>query len=147
MKSGKFILEREHGELLDSLSEASRRQDHFGRLFEDVLKIFRYHLDRELETVLPLLEYMHQRNEENRLHDMLRLQEIWSNLRDEYGNLLNEHKQMFRLIGEIDDYPALEEDHISDLVQELRKHIELEEQVLYPAALMVGELIECSEFR
>lgn len=145
MKHGKFILDREHAELLDTLSEASQRPDHFGKVFQNVLKIFNYHHDRELETVMPLLEYMYSRNEKNRLHDVFKLEKAWNTFRDEYDTMLNEHRQMIQWIDEVNDYPSLEEDNISCLARDLKRHIEVEEQIFYPAALMVGELIQCKE--
>ncbi len=145
MTSGKFLLEKEHSSLMERLSYLSQRPDHFGRLFENVLKIFSYHHGREIETMVPLLEYMWHRNE-YRLHDLFKLQKAWKEFQDEYESMISEHGQMKRLIGEIEDYPALEEDDVSRLVHELKRVIELEEEILYPAALVVGDLIQCREF-
>ncbi|AKA49518.1 hypothetical protein IX51_10905 [uncultured archaeon] len=146
MKSGRSFLDREHTYLLEEMQALTGRSDRFGRLFENVLTIFSYHLDREEETVIPLIDYLSRREGSKRLLDVLNIQRAWDGFRQEYDNMLNEHAQMNKLIAEIDDEYSHEDKNISQLIGELKHHIEIEEVILYPAALAVGELLECRKF-
>lgn len=147
MKSARSLLDREHSELLEKLQELSGRSDGFGRVFENVLKIFSYHLDREEETVMPLLDYISRRTENRRLIDTLMLQRAWEGFTREYDNMVNEHNQMTKLLNEVEDiYPIEGEDEVSRVIRDLKHHMEIEDELLYPAAFTVKDLLERRKF-
>ena len=58
MKDKESFLDREHTEILETLQAASFTEGSTKRIFSEMLSIFSYHLDREEETVMPLLHYL-----------------------------------------------------------------------------------------
>ena len=61
MKDKESFLDREHTEILETLQAASFTEGSTKRIFSEMLSIFSYHLDREEETVMPLLHYLSER--------------------------------------------------------------------------------------
>ncbi len=69
MTDGKNILDEEHEELIEMLGEVASEQTEVGRLFSEVFRIFRHHLDKENQTVAPLLAYLKERLGDYRAKD------------------------------------------------------------------------------
>lgn len=145
MISGRSFLDREHADLISKLETASARSDRLGRIFSDVLKIFEYHLNREDEMVIPLIESISARANRRVILDTFAVQKRWEEFKREYETLLNEHSQVLKLLEEVEDLHPVEGDQLSYVVLSMKRHIEFEESLIYPAAMVVGDLIECSK--
>ena len=97
MKDKESFLDREHTEILEALQATSLTEGSTKRIFSEMLSIFSYHLDREEETVMPLLHYLSERVTENYELDyaLLRLQVHEFNT--EFDNMLSEHQKLSEL--------------------------------------------------
>lgn len=55
MSDSESVMKNEHGELLELLEGISGKGGRTGEIFSEILGLFRQHLEREEETVIPLL--------------------------------------------------------------------------------------------
>lgn len=135
------FLDREHGEILEKLHHASDIEGETGSAFGDILKIFSYHLDREEATVVPLLRYLSERTFEERDIDFNELENASMDFESQYDTMLEEHGRMVELMAGI-ERKSVGKREVSDLVEELKRHIEIEEEFMYPAAVGAMDLVE-----
>ncbi len=143
MSDEKNILDEEHEELIETLGEVARKKTEAGKLFSEVLVIFSYHLDKENETVAPLLAYLKARLGDYRDKDKDALNLARTKFEDSYPEMMQEHEKMAKLIRRAQDSLKENPDKLaSDLAEHLLHHVELEEELLYPAAFASGDLAE-----
>ena len=143
MKDTRILLENEHEELLELLGEIARKKTEVGHLFSEVLRIFRYHLVKENESVVPLLAYMKDRLGEYKGNEKNFLNLARAKLEDLYPEMISEHNEMGKLIRLAQIKLEEEQDKLaSKLAEQLLHHVELEEELLYPAAFASGDLVE-----
>jgi len=137
------ILDHEHEVLLEELDEVSRRTGRVGQIYSEVLGLFRSHLAEENETIVPLLKYYRERLEEYGNKDVEKLKLASERFENQFDKMVQEHREISRklnqILEELKRNPDEDEMH---LAQELIHHVELEEEILYPAALAAGDLIE-----
>lgn len=137
------ILDHEHETLLEKLDEVSRSNSRTGEIYSEVLRLFRAHLDEENETIVPLLGYLKNRLGEFDNSDVEPLKLASARFEDHFDQMLEEHKEISRQIGlALDELKINPDEDALHLARELLHHVELEEEVLYPAAFASGDLIE-----
>lgn len=137
------MLDEEHEELIETLGEVAREKTEVGRLFSEVLGIFRTHLNRENETIIPLLGYLKDRlgRYDAGAKEALTIARV--KFEDSYSEMIREHEDMAKLIRSAQDLLKSTPDKLaSDLAEHLLHHVELEEELLYPAAFASGDLVE-----
>lgn len=111
--------------------------------FPKLLALFRAHLDKENQTVAPLLGYLLNRQEGHEQVDAAALKMANSKLGALYKELMDEHAEIKELLGKVNEVQMDDQRVAADsLVRELLHHIRLEEEIIYPAALAARELIE-----
>lgn len=143
MTDGKNILDEEHEELIEMLGEVASEQTEVGRLFSEVFRIFRHHLDKENQTVAPLLAYLKERLGDYRAKDKEGLDIARAKFKNIYPEMMREHEEMAKLIGMAQNSLKDKPDKLaSELADHLLDHVDLEEELLYPAAFASGDLIE-----
>ncbi len=139
----KEILDEEHEELVEMLGEVARKKTEVGRLFSEVLRIFRTHLNRENETIVPLLTYLQERLGERMDKERECLKSAMAEFEKSYPEMIQEHEEMAKLIRlaqkDLENNP---DKLASELANQLLHHVELEEGFLYPAAFASGDLVE-----
>ncbi len=140
MREKESFLDKEHTELLEKIQELSMREGDVGESFKAVMKIFSFHLDREEETVIPLLEYLRRRalKEPEPMHE--RISTASRGFQQEYGSMLSEHREIETLLEAAERSSSAKVNEVLDLIRALRHHVEIEEEILYPAALAAGTL-------
>ncbi len=142
------VLDKEHKELVERLEEASGKGTEAGRVFVDVLGIFRYHLEKENETIVPLLVFLKDRLDEKNQINTAELDEARHRFDDKYCEMIQEHRIMGNLLKKAETALITEEDErSSELIRELMHHVELEEELLYPAAKASGYILKVDETR
>ncbi len=143
MKDEKSILDEEHEELIGMLVEVAGKHTEVGRLFSEVLRIFRYHLDKENETVLPLLSYLKERLGNHNGNNKEALKLAWIEFKNDYPEMMHEHQEMGKLLERASNFMRINSDKAAmDLAEHLLNHVDFEEEILYPAAFASGKLIE-----
>ena len=136
MADEKNILDEEHEELIEMLGEVARKKTETGRLFSEVLRIFRYHLDKENETVGPLLAYLRERLGEYMTKDKESLNHARTMFEDSYPAMMREHEEMAKLFKILGNVPTKRTDDekrelFSDLLELLTEHNSYEESFIY----------------
>lgn len=137
------FIEGEHKDLLLTLKKASIQGGRAGDEFAKVFEIFRGHMEKEANSVLPLISYLSDRLLSKSLIDKAKLIAARDSFEYEYDDFLNEHSQMVALLKEIVSISGNE--HRKDnsgLALRMMGHLQLEESVIYPAAFASGDLLE-----
>lgn len=140
------FLDREHSELLEQMSEIAAGKGRIAELYGEILSIFSYHLDKEEETVIPLLGYLKSRDTGQ---NKGRLRDLESASRKFIGDaeeMVFEHSKMAQLIEKAASAMGSDSSgKAADLGRSLLHHVELEEEILYPAAKAACELLALQE--
>lgn len=136
------FLDREHTEILESLQHAAMSGGGLGILFSEILSVFSYHLDREEETVLPLLNYLPGRTSRAARVDLVPIHLRASEFCTEIDSMLKEHQKLSELSSSASTFSGSGNENVSCLIKKLKHHMLLEEEILYPAAMGVLKLLE-----
>ncbi len=132
-------MKAEHDELHAELVNATRAGGATGEAAEAVAKVLHGHFVKEEEIALPplgLLATLSQGKVEAEMADILKLTD---RLRAELPTMLSEHKDVvFALERLIAAAVAENKPEAARFAEKLQLHAETEEQVSYPAALLIG---------
>lgn len=138
-------LKLEHDELHSRLSEATRAPGAVGEAAREVARLLHPHFVREEEFALPPLGLLGPLSRGDVTPDMARVLSQTRRLKAELPHMLQEHAQIVAALEQLRaaarsaGLPQYER-----FAHALVQHAQTEEQVLYPAALLVGELVERS---
>ena len=137
------LIENEHLELLESIRYASKEATEAGNLYSQILSLFEKHMDKERKTVFPLLGYLSDRLLSKSMIDKSKLIEARDAFENEYEHMLEEHLAISSLLQKVIENGIRRKATDSvELAEKLLHHVELEEEMLYPAAFASGDLIE-----
>src|SRR5262245_32537500 len=133
----------EHAELHERLAEAIAAGGETARAAQELVKVLHPHFVREEQIAMPPLSLLPRLARGEAGEDMRPALEMTRALERELPRMLEEHaaiKAGFRRLGEI----AEKEGHVrvARAARRLVTHAETEEAVLYPAALLVGRVLE-----
>lgn len=142
MREKTSFLDKEHTHLLEEIQELSMSDGATGESFKSLMSTFSAHLDREEETVMPLLEYLRNWASGNVQMEIDSVPTASRDFQKEYGTMIAEHKEISAMLNSIERSDSVRVRGVSDLIGELRHHVEIEEEILYPAALAAGELFK-----
>ncbi len=135
-------IERAHQELLQLLIVVQRLPGKTGTCAEEVAKCLQPHSDREDECTLPLLGLLQDLAAGTlTLAEARQGSKVYARLREEYPLMSAEHKELFKLIGQLKT-AGMEEGHLTAVrfAKTMERHAQDEEELLYPAALLAGRL-------
>lgn len=132
----------EHEELHNELLGATKAPGRIGEAARAVAKVLHPHFVREEQIALPPLGLLRALGEGQFAAEMLDVLPLTDALRAELPRMLEEHKAIgaaLRRLGEV----AAEENapEFERLAGKIRLHAQSEEEVFYPAALLVGEIV------
>jgi hypothetical protein len=136
-------LKAEHDELHAELVEATKAGGRTGDAAKAVAKLLHPHFLKEEEYALPPLGLLVALSEGRLEAGMADVLKMTDRLKPELGTMLAEHKEVVGALGKLVDAATAE--HKPDIVhfaEKLMLHARTEEQVLYPAAIRVGELVK-----
>ncbi len=132
-------LKEEHEELMHNLRSIKLQGD-AGRLFRDMMHILEAHFQAEEETVMPLLGAVKDLAEETFPKQESQLVDAFTKLKGTYEKMLSEHSRIRDLANRmIEDKSAKK---AVSLLHDLLHHAAMEEEILYPTALLAGRLIK-----
>jgi hypothetical protein len=136
-------LRREHEELHADLARAGQMPGLLGQTAREVARIMHPHFLREDEYAIPPLSLLPRVAKGQITPDMAEVIPLVARLKEEMPLMIEEHRAIlgavraFALAAESDgDEKAIR------LAAELAVHAQLEEEVLYPAAVLVGEVVK-----
>ncbi len=134
---------KEHKELHAGLHKAIRSGGEIGKVAEEVLELLHEHFDKEEKFALPPLSLLPLLAQGNISSDVAKILPLTERLEKEMPSMLEEHKQIVlalnNLIAVAKKYN--EKEHI-EFAEALVDHAKAEEEVLYPAAMLVGQYVK-----
>jgi hypothetical protein len=133
------VLSKQHQDILRELVAYSEIGGGTGKAIGNLLIAIRLHFLKEEMLALPILSFVPDFawNEKSP-----RLQEIANSeraLRAEYQQLFVEHEQLKELISHVSEFAGKEKHaEVVKLMKRLNENAKLEEDILYPTALLAG---------
>jgi iron-sulfur cluster repair protein YtfE (RIC family) len=135
-------LEKEHEEIWRLLIRVQHLSGKTGSIAEKLAKDLKIHIDKEETLALPLLGVLKD-IADGRLKNGLaaRASLIGSEFEKEYPGMLRGHKELRRILERLKKVGA-EEGHLTAVrfAEALEAHSTQEEEVLYPAAIVAGQM-------
>ncbi|MBM4462975.1 MAG: hypothetical protein FJ012_06505 [Chloroflexi bacterium] len=141
-------LKLEHEELHAELTEATRAGGMVGKAAKAVEKVLHTHFAREEEYSLPPLGLLRLLAEGRITADMRAVILMTNRLKADLGQMLEEHKAIVDALRSLSE--ASQKENKTRYVQfadRLILHAQTEEEVLYPAAILIGEYLKLKSAR
>jgi hypothetical protein len=138
-----FSLKLEHEELHADLGKATQEPGKLGDAAKNVSKILDPHFRKEEEFALPPLGLLVTLAEGKIRSDMSEVLLMTDRLKKNLAQMLEEHKAIVVELNNliVEAKKASKPEYIT-FSEKLTLHAKNEEEVLYPAALLVGEYIK-----
>lgn len=136
-------LEQEHRQLHAELAEAERAPGRVGEAAREVARILHPHFLREDEYAIPPLGLLVRLAHSRVTADMAEVLPLVARLKDELPLMLEEHKAILGALRHLANV-ATEENQPTyiSFAERLMHHALVEEEILYPAAVVVGECVK-----
>jgi hypothetical protein len=136
-------LKSEHEELHAELAEATKERGRTGEAARSVARILHPHFVKEEEYALPPLGILTQLALGEITPDMKSVLKMTDRLKRELPQMLEEHKAIVTALVKLSDAAREEgKTEYSSFSTKLTLHAQTEEQVLYPAAILIGEYVK-----
>jgi hypothetical protein len=132
----------EHHEIHEALSAATRLYGRVGAAAKELAAVLDPHFERENQIALPPLGLLAPLAASKTFTGQQEALAMTDALRNEMPRMLDEHKriraatQKLRTVARDEKAPAQEQ-----LAVRLAAHAQTEEEILYPAAILVGDII------
>jgi iron-sulfur cluster repair protein YtfE (RIC family) len=138
-KSIKF----EHDELHEDLEEATMESGSIGDAAKAVQEVLQPHFLKEEEFALPPLGLLSKLSNGQITLEMKDAIAMADRLRAELNQMLSEHREIVARLKTLTE-AALKENKLDyvQFAEKLSLHAQTEEEVLYPAAILVGEYLK-----
>jgi Hemerythrin HHE cation binding domain len=133
-------LRGDHDSLRARMRRAMREEGKTGELAREIMQVMEGHMMREEKFALKPLGLLKLLGRGERPRDLADALEMVRGLKREMPQMINEHRQIAELLRRMASAAGAEgkQDYVA-LAEELILHAHLEEDVLYPAAMLVGE--------
>ena len=132
----------EHAEIHDELVRATKLPGRIGDAARELATILHPHFVREEEIALPplgLLAPLARGESTSEMRDVLPMTDA---LRAELPRMLAEHEAIRAATARLGEVARVEHDEsVAELARKLALHARSEEELFYPAALLVGDLV------
>ena len=136
-------IKAEHEELHQRLAEAMKAGGETGQKASDLSKLMSPHFAKEELFALPPLSLLPQISAGKVNQDMKDIVPLTDELKAQLPEMLKEHKAIVGALNEL-RFAAKKEKRpeIVRFTEELKHHAETEEQILYPTAILIGDLVK-----
>src|SRR5665647_259494 len=133
----------EHEELHEDLEEATMESGSVGDAAKVVQEVLQPHFLKEEEFALPPLGLLSKFSNGQITPEMKDAIAMADKLRAELGQMLSEHREIVARLKTLTE-AALKENKLKyvQFAEKLSLHAQTEEEVLYPAAILVGEYLK-----
>lgn len=136
-------LKLEHKELHGELVQAIRTPGQIGKAAQRVAKILHPHFLKEEEYALPPIGLLKVLTKSKVSKDMKEVLVMTDKLEKDLPNMLREHKSVVAALKKLVAAAKQEKRHdIVHFAAKLMLHAKTEEEVLYPAAILIGEYVK-----
>jgi len=136
-------IRREHKELHDRLSRAIKVGGKTGEAAEHVEDLLHPHFMKEEKYALPPLGMLRAFSDGEVPANAEEVLALTEKFRAEYPRMLVEHEAIVEALGQL-VVVARNEGHteVADFAQDLMRHAESEEEILYPTTVLIGEYLK-----
>lgn len=135
-------LRREHEELHADLARAGTMPGLLGQTAREVARIMHPHFLREDEYAIPPLSLLPRLARGQVTPDMADVLPLVARVKEELPLMLDEHRAIAGALIEFANVAIAEgRPELAEFAEDLRLHAQMEEEVLYPAAVLVGEYV------
>ncbi len=132
-------LAEEHRGLFRELVELESEGGKTGKAVNELLAVLEPHFEKEEEAVMPLLGALRPLSEGKAIRDYSEAISLHERFSSDYPMMLKEHAQVKKLIERVRTAARKEgKGGVVAAMDELEHHAKVEEEVLYPAAMLVG---------
>jgi hypothetical protein len=136
-------LKREHDELHEELVRATKAGGKTGEAAKAVAKVLHPHFVREEELALPPLGLLRALADGTVRPDMAKVVELTDQLKKELPAMLKEHEAIAGALEKLAEAARQEnKPQAQQFAEGLKRHSKMEEDVTYPAAILVGEYLK-----
>jgi hypothetical protein len=136
-------LKTEHDELHAELARATKEAGEIGLAAREVARILPSHFVAEEEFALAPLGLLSALAKGTLTPDMKPAIEMTRRLRSELPRMLEEHRAIVAALRKlVDESHKVQRLDIAVFAEKLILHAQTEEEVLYPAAILIGEYLE-----
>jgi hypothetical protein len=136
-------LKAEHDELHGELAAATKLEGPVGAAAREVARLLHPHFLKEEEFALPPLGLLSALAEGAPAGEMLAVTKMTNRLRRELPEMLAEHAAILRALETLAAAARAAGDEARlRFAEKLAAHAKIEEAVMYPAAILVGELVK-----
>ncbi len=136
-------IRREHEELHADLARAEREPGPIGEAAREVARILHPHFLREDEYAIPPLALLPRLAKGLVTPDMADILPLVARLKEEMPLMIQEHRAIIGAVQQLATAAESENDEkYIRFAAELMVHAQMEEEVLYPAAVLVGEYVK-----
>ena len=139
-------MEQDHQALLQLLVKVQQLSGKTGSLAESLAKPLQQHMDKEESLVLPLLGLLRDSATGKMGSASARkASKLYATLQKEYPRMLRGHQELRTILDRLKKVGG-EEGHLTAVrfAEVLQRHSQEEEEVFYPAALLVGKVASAS---
>jgi hypothetical protein len=132
----------EHSEIHSELVRATSLPGQIGVAARALAAVLDPHFKREEQIALPPLGLLAPLSRNEFTPEMRAVLPMTDSLRAELGRMLEEHKSIGAATKRLADVARAEGNvPVADLAEKLSLHAKGEEELFYPAALLVGEIV------
>lgn len=136
-------LKIEHEELHAVLARAIKEEGELGLSAKQVAKVLHGHFVKEEEIALPPLGLLTALANGQISEDMKSVLKMTDKLKTDLPEMLEEHKQIVQALNKFKDVAKkLNRIDYVEFAESLKLHAQTEEEVMYPAAILVGEYLK-----
>ncbi len=136
-------MNEEHEELHNELRKATRMPGAVGKAAKHVAEVLHPHFERENELALTVIGIARELAEERDSPDFPKALELCEQFKVEYERMLNEHVEIVKALSELEKAAKkAKKASVLEFARKLKMHATIEEDLTYPAVLMVGRLLK-----
>ena|SRR5579875_2885836 len=136
-------LDEEHKELMHSLRESAELKDKTGKAVSEILSVLEPHFAKENDLVMPLLGSISDLVSGEKVQNLAEIAASQAPLIKEYDTMFKEHARIKKLVTKAQSLAKEEKHHdVIEILEALAHHARIEEEVLYPAALLAATVAE-----
>jgi iron-sulfur cluster repair protein YtfE (RIC family) len=129
---------------MSAFREYSKLKDGTGKAISELLTVLEPHFQKEQRVVMPLLGSLPELVSGEKIANLQEIARKQLSPIQEYDSMFEEHKQVKQLIAKAENVAKSEGcDDVFELLEALKLHAGIEEEVLYPSALLAGTLAKC----
>jgi hypothetical protein len=133
----------EHDALHKHLADVSREPGRVGEAARTLARLMHPHFVREDEYAMPPLGLLTRLARDEVSPDMAEALPLIERLKAEMPLMLEEHRAIKAALQKLEAIAATEgKPEIADFARRLTLHAQSEEEILYPAAILVGDVLK-----